>query len=146
MIPLLLKFAALQVRQVIDVVNVVKAAAVALEAEFAGVVALQQVHIFLIQACQTAGDAALLGIGDDGVQHRQYLALAHGEGIDGSAVKLGENDPVAVHQGSPLATPDAQIGEGVFTALFGGQQQRMQLLPLAQVDLLKIDHNEHPFV
>ena len=67
-----------------------------------------------------------LGILDDGLQYRPDVALAHRVGIDGLAVKLGENDPVAVKIRSLLTAPDAHVCEGIFAALPVFQQR---LLP-----------------
>ena len=117
-VALLLEFTALQIRQVVNGVDIVKGIPVRMKAEFAGVKLLQGLTILLGHGGQAAGDTADLGILDDRVQDALQIAVAPGERVDAAAVKLGKQQQEVIHKGRLLATPQEQVDERVFTAPF----------------------------
>ena len=92
-------------------------------AEAIGIQLLKQMDIFARQAGDTAGNAPLLAIFDDGIDGGLLVAAAHREGVDRAAVELGKQQRMVMDEGQLLPTPQIQIHKGKFTApLVAGKQ------------------------
>ena len=85
-----------------------------MESELSGVQAFQQFAICLGHGADAAGDTSGFRIVDDGVQNRLDVTLTDGEGVDALAVELGKQGNEPVHKCALLATPDKEVGEGIF--------------------------------
>ena len=144
MIALALKLLALQIRQSINVIDIVEEIPVVVEAEFAGVQSFQLGAILRGQSIQTAGNAADLGIMDDGIDGGLQITMPHREGVDAAAVELGEKGQIAVHQCGFLPTPQIEVCEAILAApLSAGLQNGIIFVPVFQGKRLKIDHCDH---
>jgi hypothetical protein len=139
-IPLFLEFSTLQVCQIIYVVYIVKIVSVRLDAKLVREVLLQQMAVRLVQTCEAAEIAPLLSIPDNGLQDRQNIALAQGEGVHGPPVKLGLQHQKTVQKGGSLPSPNGQIDKGKFAALAAMKKITVIFIPPCRVKLLKCDH------
>ena len=87
-----------------------------MESELAGVQAFQQFTVCLGHGADAAGDTSGFRIVDDGVQNRLDVTLTDGEGVDAFPVELGKERNESIHKCALLATPDKEVGEGIFAA------------------------------
>ena len=140
-VALLLEFPALQVCQVINVVDVVKAVPVNAPQEFAGEPPFQLCPVLPAHVGDPAGNAPLPGIIQN-VQNGCFpIAVADGVGVDAPAVEVGEEGHTAVEHGRLLVAPQIQIGKRVFAApVRTGEQNGFVVRFLLQRQPLKINH------
>ena len=70
MVTLFLEFPALQFRQILNGIDIVKGIPILMEGELARIKLLQQLAVGLCHAAQITGDASFPGVCDDGIQRR----------------------------------------------------------------------------
>lgn len=96
-VALLLQMLALEVGQLVDLIDIVEAAAPGLETEDAGEPALQLRYGLLGDARQAEGNASLPGIVHQKPDGSLVVAVANGVDIGALAVPMGEENQAIFH-------------------------------------------------
>ena len=141
MVSLFLKFLALEIRKIINIVYIVKAIPVRMVVKLSGIELFQQSAFRFQHTGKAAGNAPGLGIVDHRIQGGLLVTFSYGEQIDTFAVKLGEKYIMSLHKGLFLPSPKVKIHKTVFTApLTGCQPQTVIGCFICRVKGMKIDH------
>ena len=143
-VALFLELPALQVRQIIDGINIVGSVPVTAQKEFIGEPAFQFFPVCVRYTGNAAGDAPLFGIQQNFLQNCPAVAVADGVWVDGAAVEVGEIGHAAVEKGGLLAAPDLLADKRIFAAPGrAGEEDLLVLFFLREFQSMKIDHIYH---
>ena len=110
-VALALQLFAVQVGQMVDLVDIVEAVSHRAEVEPAGEQRLEACNVRLQQAENAAREAALGGIGQKRLDRALQVAVPGRKGI-GFAGKLAQNDRLALKKRDLLVSPEIQRDEG----------------------------------
>ena len=110
-VALALQLFAVQVGQMVDLVDIVEAVSHRAEVEPAGEQRLEACNVRLQQAENAAREAALGGIGQKRLDRTLQVAVSGRKGI-GFAGKLAQNDRLALKKRDLLVSPEIQRDEG----------------------------------
>ena len=139
-VALLLQLFAPQLRQPLDLIQIVEAVPVGGKAVLPGEQPFDFLHGRPIQAVQTHGDPPLARVGLQGLDDG-FAAAAAGIDVHAASVPMGEQHQLSLHQRELLMAPDIDIDKGILTAAVrAGEEEIAQRLSIAQLRSAKGDH------
>jgi hypothetical protein len=104
-VPLLLILFSLQISQVVDLIQIVKAVPVRIKFELPRVKLLHRPAVRHGHAGEAEGNLPLPGIFPQGLQHRLQRPMARGEEVHTVSIKMGKHHQIALHKSGMLTPP-----------------------------------------